>query len=156
MVRHGGTAWRTSTSADDKDSSAGGGSGGDEKLVVKWKTCGKTTHRDGTGGIYRGIGLSTKDPVEKIKGFIAGAARKEEAPELEEEFCGLFAFEFDSQGRVVKHVIEHMEEGGNDEKWGRVVSVTDWLLGGFRGRRERDIELAWFGGRGGGDRRLQR
>lgn len=116
----------------------------DEKLIVKWKTCGKTKHRDGTGGIYRGVGLATRDPVDRIKDFIAGT-QNESAPRKgeEQEFCGIFVFEFDEEGRIIKHVIEHTEEGGHWDRMTRVVSVTDWLLGRFNGRQKEQIpELA--------------
>ncbi|KAK5137080.1 hypothetical protein LTR08_001089 [Meristemomyces frigidus] len=116
----------------------------DEKLIVKWKTCGKTKHRDGTGGVYRGVGLAHKDPVEKIKEFISGT-RDENAParDEEDEFCGIFVFEFDEQGRVVKHVIEHTDEGGHWDRMNRVVSVTDWLLGRLGRQKEEEMpELA--------------
>lgn len=135
MVRNGGTA----VALENRE----------EKLIVKWKTCGKTTHRDGTGGIYRGMGLAVaKDPVEKIRGFIAGS-RHEQTPENgnrtkdAEEFQGIFIFEFDEKGRVAKHTIEHTEEGGHYDRMTRVVSVTDWLLGRFNGkRREEEPALA--------------
>ncbi|KAI5367964.1 hypothetical protein Slin15195_G030980 [Septoria linicola] len=113
----------------------------EEKLIVKWKTCGKTTHSDGTGGIYRGMGLAAKDPVEKIKGFIAGTrngAERDTAHEEAEEFRGIFIFEFDEEGRIRKHTIEHTEEGGHWDRMTRVVSVTDWLLGHLNGRRKYD------------------
>lgn len=98
-----------------------GTSDGDERLVVKWKTCGKTKNR-GTGGFYRGIGAS--EQVDKITEFLGGAEKSDQ-----DEFCGLFLFEFDEEGRIVKHVIEHAEEGrGWEAKMGKVVSVTDWLL----------------------------
>lgn len=112
----------------------------DEKLIVKWKTCGKTRHRDGTGGIYRGVGLQTKDPMDKIKDFISGTrvehddAAATEREKEKEEFCGIFVFEFDEQGKIVKHVIEHTDEGGRWDRMTRVVSVTDWLLGQLHGR----------------------
>lgn len=119
--------------------------GGDEKLIVKWKTCGKTKHRDGTGGIYRGVGIAVKDPVDKIKEFIAGTAgRSGEADAEPEEFCGIFIFEFDDQGRIAKHVIEHTEEGGHFDRMTRVISVTDWLIGTFNGKRKQEPALAWY------------
>ncbi|OBT52636.1 hypothetical protein VE04_07301 [Pseudogymnoascus sp. 24MN13] len=74
-----------------------------EQLVVRWRTIGK-----------------------KIGGGDRVATR------AEDEFTGLFIFQFDEEGRIVKHVIEHVQEGGNWEKgvgaW--EVGVTDWLLGG--------------------------
>ena len=123
----------------------------DDKLVVKWKTCGKTKGRDGTGGVYRGLGIMNKDPVEKIRDFIAGAtssglkAADGGKGEVDAEFTGLFIFEFDQDGKILKHVIEHTEEGGRWDSMTRVVSVTDWLLGNLSGRRreERLPELAW-------------
>lgn len=118
----------------------------EEKLVVKWKTCGKTSHRDGTGGIYRGMGISAKDPMDRIMDFVNGSTGKGkgEGGEKAEEFCGIFVFEFDEKGRVVKHVIEHAEEGGDWDRMPRVVSVTDWLLGVFNGKKkEEEMSLAW-------------
>ncbi|KAK4580227.1 hypothetical protein LTR86_000430 [Recurvomyces mirabilis] len=126
----------------------------DEKLVVKWKTCGKTRHRDPTGGVYKDSSTHTKDPMDKIRHFITGAtsnsaaehegmARKAQAEE-EQEFCGIFVFEFDEKGRIVKHTIEHTDEGGHWDHMTRVVSVTDWLIGRINGRGKEQVpELAW-------------
>ena len=137
------------------------GGTGDEKLVVKWKTCGK--HSDETGGLYRGVGIGSRDPVDRIKQFISGntsarAAAHEGAEET--AFTGIFIFEFDEWGRVLKHTIEHTEgSGGEWEGLTRVVSVTDWLLGkvnrkGVGGTPElamyeRGTELGKRGGMGG-------
>ncbi|KAK6435245.1 hypothetical protein LTR95_008565 [Oleoguttula sp. CCFEE 5521] len=111
--------------------------GGGEKLVVKWKTCGKTKFRDGSGGVYRGVGIGAKDPVERIKTFISGLSSGSTAEDnnKDEEFCGIFIFEFDDKGRIAKHVIEHTEQGGRWDDLTRVVSVTDWLLGSLNGKR---------------------
>lgn len=116
----------------------------EEKLIVKWETCGKTKHRDGTGGIYRGSEISAKDPMDRIKDFIAGASNKASNDEPQsEEFCGIFIFEFDEKGRILKHVIEHTEEGGHWDHLPRVVSVTDWLLGHLNGKGKQSVpELA--------------
>lgn len=121
----------------------------DEKLVVKWKTCGKTKGK-GMGALYRGI--SGSEQVDKITEFLGGDARDDE------EFCGIFVFEFDEEGRIVKHTIEHAEEGNNWDKTTRVVSVTDWLLGKFNGKgKEEGIPgLAWCENPRGGTRRLGR
>ncbi|KAF2146150.1 uncharacterized protein K452DRAFT_263760 [Aplosporella prunicola CBS 121167] len=98
-----------------------------EKLIVKWKTCGKTRGK-GVGALYRGI--SAGEQVDKITEFLGGDARDDE------EFQGLFIFEFDEEGRVVTHTIEHAEEGNSWDKMARVISVTDWLLGRAWGKRE--------------------
>ncbi|KAJ8115681.1 hypothetical protein OPT61_g2712 [Boeremia exigua] len=61
----------------------------------------------------------------------------------DEEFTGLFVFEFDEEGRVAHHTIEHTEEGHNWDKTIRFISVTDWLLGRAWGRREETPSLAF-------------
>lgn len=136
----------------------GSGQGGEEKLIVKWKTCGKTRHRDSTGGVYTSPTIESKDPYDKIKDFIAGTSPTAPSPsssdldDTDKEFCGIFIFDFDSRGRIVKHVIEHTEEGGNWDKSSRVVSVTDWLLGKVsgNGKQEEVPQLAWCQERPGG------
>jgi len=112
----------------------------DERLIVKWKTSGKTRHRDGTGGVYQSADHARRDPVDRIKDFIVGSSVDEAATKKklegqdEAEFTGIFIFEFDEEGRVVRHTIEHTEEGGDCDRMTRVVSVTDWLLGRFNGK----------------------
>lgn len=98
-----------------------------EKLVVRWRTNGKTKNR-GTGPFYKGIGRS--EPIDKITEFLGGGQGEDD----QREFTGLFIFEFDEEGRIVSHTIEHVQEGGNWEKGvgARVVGLTDWLLGGMR------------------------
>ena len=51
------------------------------------------------------------------------------------EFTGLFIFDFDGEGRILSHTIEHVQEGGQWEKGvgAKVVGLTDWLLGGIKG-----------------------
>lgn len=123
----------------------------DEKLVVKWKTCGKTKNK-GTGGLYRGIGAS--EQVDKITEFLGGVEKSDQ-----DEFCGLFLFEFDGEGRICKHVIEHAEEGGNwEDKMGKVVNVTDWLFGRWngKGKEEHIPGLAWCEGGHNNRRKLHR
>jgi len=110
---------------------------GNERLIVRWKTCGKTkTKGKGMGVFYRGIGAS--EQVDKITEWLGGDARDDD-----EEFCGLFIFEFDGEGRIVTHTIEHVGESGDWDRTSRVVSVTDWLLGRMNGRGKKVPELAW-------------
>ena len=100
------------------------------------------------GALYRGIGAS--EQVDKITEFLGGDARDDE------EFVGRFVFEFDEEGRIAKHVIEHAEEGGNHDRTGRVVSVTDWLLGKVNGKKSQEEVpgLAWCDTRSRDGRRL--
>ncbi|KAJ4369828.1 hypothetical protein N0V83_005592 [Neocucurbitaria cava] len=93
-----------------------------EKLVVKWRTCGKSDEQKENGQV--------SDAVEKITSIVAGSSRPHE------EFAGLFIFEFDEEGRIINHIIEHTEEGRHWDQTAKVISVTDWLLGRAWGRRE--------------------
>ena len=104
---------------------------GSEKLIVRWKTCGKTKGL-GVGARYQGIGARQR--VDKITEWLGGDVRDDE------EFCGLFIFEFDEEGRVSSHVIERADgREGWDNSVGRVVALTDWLLGRFNGK-EKPVE----------------
>lgn len=98
-----------------------------EQLVVRWQTIGKTKGK-GIGGFYQGIGA--KDSVDKITEWLGGGKGEDDS----KEFTGLFIFEFDEEGRVLSHTIEHIQEGGNWDRGvgARVVGLTDWLLGGMR------------------------
>jgi hypothetical protein len=115
--------------------SPGGPSGGTgyrtEKLVVRWQTCGKTKGK-GVGAGYKGIGAS--EQVDKITEFLGGGKGEDDS----KEFTGLFIFEFDEEGRILSHTIEHVQESGSWERGvgARVVGLTDWLLGGLRGKGE--------------------
>ncbi|KAG8526235.1 uncharacterized protein KY384_000228 [Bacidia gigantensis] len=117
MVKHGSSSNITDT----------GTSVHNERLIVRWKTCGKTKGK-GMGALYRGIGGS--EQVDKITEWLGGDARDDE------EFCGLFIFEFDEEGRILTHTIEHAEESGPLDRTSRVVSVTDWLLSRVNGKRK--------------------
>lgn len=102
-----------------------------EQLIVRWRTLGKTRGK-GTGGYYRGIGAS--EQVDKITEFLGGGKGEDDS----KEFTGLFIFEFDEQGRIGSHTIEHIQEDSNWDKGvgARVVALTDWLLGAMRGNGE--------------------
>ncbi|KAF2183795.1 hypothetical protein K469DRAFT_634412 [Zopfia rhizophila CBS 207.26] len=91
-----------------------------EKLIVKWKTCGKSEKKQNG---------QASEAVEKITKIVGGSTRPDE------EFSGLFLFEFDEEGRIISHTIEHAEEGGSWDKTAKVISVTDWLLGRAWGKR---------------------
>jgi hypothetical protein len=93
-----------------------------EKLIVKWETCAKSEKGHG----------QVSDVVEKITSIVAGSRRKNE------EFAGLFLFEFDEEGRIISHTIEHTDEGQHWDKTAKVISVTDWLLGRAWGRHREE------------------
>lgn len=96
-----------------------------EQLVVRWRTIGKKN----PNGAFQGKAREVK------VGYPASTMEAD-------EFTGLFIFQFDEEGRIVKHVIEHVQEGGNWEKGvgARVVGLTDWLLG--RMNKDPDGSLA--------------
>ena len=98
---------------------------GNEKLIVRWETC-KSDKEHGP----------VSEAVEKISSIIKRPHK------TDDKFCGLFLSEFDDEGRIVKHTIEHMEENGQWDKTAKVISVTDWLLGRAWGRRE-DHQPSW-------------
>jgi len=102
-----------------------------EQLIVRWSTIGKTKDR-GTGGFYKGIGAS--ENVDKITEWLGGGKGEDDG----KEFTGLFIFEFDGDGRIASHTIEHVQHGGNWEKGvgAKVVGLTDWLLGGMKKRED--------------------
>lgn len=87
------------------------------------------------GGFYTGIGAS--EQVDKITEFLGGGKGEDDS----KEFTGLFIFEFDEEGRIVSHTIEHVQEGGNWERGvgAKVVGLTDWLLGGLKGKGEEGV-----------------
>ncbi|KAJ4345031.1 hypothetical protein N0V95_005973 [Ascochyta clinopodiicola] len=100
-----------------------------EKLIVKWQTCGKSDRENSR---------HVSEAFERVTSIVAGSRPSDE------EFTGLFIFEFDEEGRVVHHTIEHTEEGHNWDKTMRFISVTDWLLGRAWGRREETPSLAFL------------
>ena len=71
--------------------------------------------------LYRGIGAS--EQMEKITEWLRGDARDDK------EFCGNFVFEFDEDGRIITHTIDHAEENGDLEETSKVITLTNWLLG---------------------------
>ncbi|TGO15094.1 hypothetical protein BTUL_0044g00330 [Botrytis tulipae] len=101
-----------------------------EQLIVRWKTIGKTKNK-GTGGFYKGIGA--RENVDKITEWLGGGSGEDDS----KEFTGLFLFDFDEEGRIWSHTIEHVQEGGNWERGvgAKVVGLTDWLLGGMKNGR---------------------
>ncbi|KAL8773904.1 MAG: hypothetical protein Q9209_001334 [Squamulea sp. 1 TL-2023] len=114
-----------------------------ERLIVRWKTSSSRSESDNpssagnTKALYRGIG-----PREQVNRFMEWLSNPTSIGK-QEEFCGLFIFEFDEEGRILTHTIEHAEESGSAEKASRVVNLTDWLIGRARARREKTPDLVW-------------
>ena len=103
---------------------------GHEKLIVRWKTCGNSNSKEMESTCEAG---ASSGPVNKMTEVLAADGQDDQ------EFCGLFIFEFDKEGRISSHIIEHVEQGRNFDKMTRVVSVTDWLLGKAKGRQNEEV-----------------
>lgn len=90
-----------------------------EQLVVRWRTVGKPS------------GSSLISSAAKLAGRKQENGQIVETMGEDKEFTGLFIFAFDEEGRICRHVIEHVQEHGNWERGvgARVVGLTDWLLG---------------------------
>jgi len=116
----------------------------EDQLVVRWRTIGGSSRslgallfqgREGAAG-NGGVGDDDgSGPMVPGRGEKIGSAQR---PGEGKEFTGLFIFEFDREGRILSHTIEHVEEGGQWERGvgAKVVGLTDWLLGGFKGNGE--------------------
>ncbi|KAI0147118.1 hypothetical protein GGR57DRAFT_266530 [Xylariaceae sp. FL1272] len=97
-----------------------------EQLVVKWRTA--STKEDDEG-----LSL-TEQGEQKLDAHLRGS---QTGNEKNKSFTGLFIFEFDKEGRIISHTIEHVDEDSERQGVGsRIVGLTDWLLGGIKGRNE--------------------
>lgn len=108
-----------------------------EKLIVRWRTHDDRDHEK--SGFYSQTAISGTS--------YTNSAQKQYKDKNDKTFHGLFIFEFDDQGRIIKHTIEHVEEGRNLDHMTSVVSVTDWLLGHAPWKRNHELpQLAWCDG----------
>lgn len=98
---------------------------GAEQLVVRWRTTGASR-------------IGWRLPFRELFQADAQAGSEAQAGGGGGGFTGLFIFEFDGEGRILSHTIEHVQSGGDWERGmgAKVVGLTDWLLGGMRGGRE--------------------
>ncbi|KAK4115769.1 hypothetical protein N656DRAFT_842586 [Canariomyces notabilis] len=133
---------------------------GPEQLIVRWRTVGG---KEGKGtswlgglvnGKVKGRGRNDVDADGRLsQGEGGGSGNGGNVGDTEvrapvgtaqpvgastKEFTGLFIFDFDEEGRILSHTIEHVQEGGHWEKGvgAKVVGLTDWLLGGMKGGEE--------------------
>ncbi|KAI2632384.1 hypothetical protein GGR54DRAFT_33007 [Hypoxylon sp. NC1633] len=98
-----------------------------EQLVVKWRTAGSKSKSH--------IPTVTQQGEQKLDDTLRGTQSIGE----KKAFTGLFIFEFDKDGRIISHTIEHVDEREEWEKGlgAKVVGLTDWLIGGIKGREGR-------------------
>ncbi|KAK8039739.1 hypothetical protein PG993_008150 [Apiospora rasikravindrae] len=97
----------------------------DEQLVVKWRTADNNKNNG-----------SSTSLAQRGEHNLDHALRGTLSPGSKKEFTGLFIFEFDSEGRIISHTIEHVDQNSEWEKGvgAKVVHLADWLLGGIKGR----------------------
>ena len=97
-------------------SATGAKGSGNVRLIVRWRTA-----------------CTSKSSAENL-------AKRSNASRNDDDFCGLFIFDFDEAVRILNHVIEKEESGeGWDQGVGRVVGLTAWLLSRLGGRSEKEI-----------------
>lgn len=114
-----------------------------EQLVVRWRTIGGKGRDWGSILPLSFINGNGKGSGEtETKGGTTADNSEHRVPvgdampasDKSKEFTGLFIFDFDGEGRVLSHTIEHVQQ---DEEWekgvgAKVVGLTDWLLGGMK------------------------
>ncbi|GAP83861.1 putative DNA-directed RNA polymerase iii 130 kda polypeptide protein [Rosellinia necatrix] len=101
-----------------------------EQLVVKWRTASSSS----SSSSEPDAGDPKPSPDER--NLDAQLRGSQAVGEKKKAFTGLFVFEFDKDGRIISHTIEHVDEHGDWERGvgARMVGLTDWLLGGIKGR----------------------
>lgn len=107
-----------------------------EQLVVRWRTKGGNDRNWLVGLVGRIGGGGGGGKEEECRAPPVGSAQA--VGDARNEFTGLFIFDFDGEGRILSHTIEHVEESGQWERGvgAKVVGLTDWLLGGMKGPEE--------------------
>ncbi|KAI0016636.1 hypothetical protein F4780DRAFT_669708 [Xylariomycetidae sp. FL0641] len=115
-----------------------------EQLVVKWRTASsdKDKFQQSSSSCDTRLSL-TEQGQQSFDASLRGTPRPTDSKKT---FTGLFVFEFDKEGRIISHTIEHVDEHGEWERGvgGRIVSLTDWLLRGIKGRSEPQGALPAF------------
>ncbi|KAK3683841.1 hypothetical protein B0T22DRAFT_443840 [Podospora appendiculata] len=109
-----------------------------EQLVVRWRTVGDKGKNWGIPFINNNHnGKGDGGGGDKASEYTAPVGMAQ-AVGARKEFTGLFIFDFDKEGRILSHTIEHAQEGGQWERGvgAKVVGLTDWLLGGMKGGGE--------------------
>jgi hypothetical protein len=103
-----------------------------EQLVVRWRTIGKSK----SWGLH--FGNDKQSGAAARTGAAAPGSSALPGTDQAGEFTGLFIFDFDKEGRILTHTIEHVQEGGQWEQGvgAKVVGLTDWLLRGIKRSRE--------------------
>ncbi len=113
----------------------------DEQLVVKWRTMASGSSNKPQAAASSSSWSSSRDGAgpslaeqgeHNLDGRLRGTISQDDGGK--KPFTGLFIFEFDRDGKIISHTIEHVDEHGEWEKGvgAKVVGLTDWLLGGIK------------------------
>jgi hypothetical protein len=121
-------------SSESLDSS----SGGEEKLVVRWKTEPKPASDapspSSTATTAASASAASRDTNASLSTLLGG--QEPLSTNQDKQFSGLFIFTFDARGRIASHTIEHANESDGYDRTSKVVTLTDWLLGKAKGRKD--------------------
>jgi hypothetical protein len=125
---------RTGWAAENGAADCGDGDG-EEKLVVRWRTEGNNGQSSSTNPVSPSSASTATNHTNSGLSAILGGSQPllSKSPDT---FSGLFIFAFDSEGKIVSHTIEHADEGNGWDRTAKVVSLTDWLLGKAKGKKE--------------------
>ncbi|KAI9831245.1 MAG: hypothetical protein M1819_005173 [Sarea resinae] len=122
---------------------------GNEKLLVRWKTCASSSSSSSSSSSATDT-FTSSSPTSPLTSLLhstsSSSSESSAKKDKDNEFTGLFIFTFDGDGRIATHTIEHAErrDGSDHDRMGAVVSVTDWLLGRARWRHAREgEEMGW-------------
>ncbi|KAK1832146.1 hypothetical protein QBC39DRAFT_405466 [Podospora conica] len=109
-----------------------------EQLVVRWRTRGGNDKNWLVAALVARISGGGGKERAGDEGHKAPVGNAQAVGDTRNEFTGLFIFDFDGEGRILSHTIEHVEESGQWERGvgAKVVGLTDWLLGGMKGPDE--------------------
>ncbi|TGZ77768.1 hypothetical protein EX30DRAFT_366483 [Ascodesmis nigricans] len=103
----------------------------DERLKIRWRALpGRSSENNDSSTSTSGGGEEERAKEIHMGTTTAG----------DKSFQGIFIFEFDEYGRVVRHVIENAEE--DESHVGGVITVTEWLM-----RAAKSGRLAGAGGK---------
>lgn len=110
----------------------------EEKLVVRWRTEGKSGGSSTTPSTQSLS--SSSNEINRGLSTLLGGSQPLFSKGPSEPFTGLFIFSFDKEGRIASLTIEHADESNGFDKTSKVVTLTDWLLGKARwGRAEEGL-----------------
>ncbi|KAK6534310.1 hypothetical protein TWF281_005637 [Arthrobotrys megalospora] len=113
-----------------------------ERMIVKWRASSSPNgNGNGNGNGNKDTQATTSSTTSNTPPNLKNVEPKKEDPlsavanslpkfTITGDFCGLFIFEFDDQGRIKTHIIEDVEEDRDEavQQHSKVITLTEWLL----------------------------